>query len=168
MERLYTPWRMKYVTSTQKKIDGCVFCAKLEDDESDRENLILFRGTTTFTVMNLYPYNTGHLMILPYNHVANLSDVSPEARLEMMNNTAYFVELLTKMMRPDGFNIGINLGRVAGAGIAAHLHQHIVPRWGGDSNFMAVVGETRILPEELWDTYDRIIEQVQQSPPNFA
>ena len=169
MERLYTPWRMKYVTSAQKKIEGCVFCAKIEDDtSSDRENLVLFRGPTTFTVMNLYPYNTGHLMILPYEHVATLSDVTIDARLEIMNSTAYFVEVLTKMMKPDGFNIGINLGKVAGAGIAGHLHQHIVPRWGGDSNFMAVVGETRILPEELWDTYDRIIKFVNETPPQFS
>ena len=168
MERLYTPWRMKYVTSTHKKLDGCVFCAKLDDDEQfDRENLIVYRGNMTFTVMNIYPYNTGHLMIMPCDHVAKLSDMSVSAQLEMMTLATYFTELLTELMDPDGFNVGLNLGRTAGAGIDSHLHLHIVPRWSGDSNFMSVIGDTRVLPEELSDTYDRILEMLADTPPQL-
>jgi ATP adenylyltransferase len=158
---------MKYVTGTNKsKIDGCVFCAMLrESRESDPENHIVYRGKSTFVVMNIYPYNTGHLMILPYEHVASLSAISPTTHLEIMTLISYFIDLLTELMHPDGFNVGLNLGRVAGAGIDSHLHMHLVPRWGGDSNFMAVIAETRVLPETLDDTYRRIVAMVAQTPP---
>ncbi len=165
---LYTPWRMKYVTSTEKKNDNCVFCTILNDDiANNRTRYIIYRGKSTFVVMNIYPYNTGHLMILPNQHVPTLAEVSPEAQIEMIMLTSYFTDLLSKLMQPDGFNVGINIGRVSGAGIASHLHIHIVPRWGGDSNFMAVVGDTRVLPETLNDTYDRIMTLLHESPPNF-
>ena len=154
--------------STQKKAEGCVFCAKLNDDPAhDRENYVVYRGQTTFTVMNIYPYNTGHLMILPCEHVATLSEVSPNVQFEMMTLTSYFTELLSQLLQPDGFNVGINIGRAAGAGIDRHLHIHIVPRWSGDSNFMPVVGETRVLPEELVDTYDRIAAWLKKQPPQI-
>lgn len=166
MERLYTPWRMSYVTSNQAKTDGCVFCAKLEDDiERDHENYVVYRGKTTFVVMNIYPYNTGHLMILPHQHVSTLTEVSREAQIEMITFTAYFTELLSQLLKPDGFNVGINLGKAAGAGLGSHLHTHIVPRWTGDSSFMAVVGNTRVLPELLDDTYNRILAALQENPP---
>lgn len=166
VDRLFTPWRMKYVASTRQQPEGCVFCAKLNDSsEFDRENYLVFRGQTVFAIMNIYPYNTGHLMILPNQHVARLSDVPLDVQTEMMALTTYFTELLTDLMHPDGFNIGLNLGRAAGAGIDSHLHIHIVPRWSGDSNFMAVVGETRVLPEDLDDTYDRIVKLLQERPP---
>ncbi|RME71355.1 MAG: HIT domain-containing protein [Chloroflexi bacterium] len=165
MERLYSPWRMKYVSSMHKS-DECIFCAKLNDDPArDRENLVVFRAASSFVVMNLYPYNTGHLMVVPNQHVARLSDVPPAVQAEMMALTTYFVDLLTAVMRPDGFNIGMNLGRVAGAGIDTHLHLHIVPRWAGDSNFMPVIGSTRVLPEDLGATYDKIVAYLQQNPP---
>jgi ATP adenylyltransferase len=168
MERLYTPWRMKYVTSTHKKRDSCVFCAKSNDDPAhDRENYIVHRGPTTFTLMNIYPYNTGHLMILPSQHVATLAEVSSDAQFEMITLTSYFTELLSQLMQPDGFNVGINIGRAAGAGIDSHLHIHLVPRWSGDSNFMPVVGETRVLPEELVDTYDKIMALLKKQPPQI-
>lgn len=166
VDRLFTPWRMKYVASTRQQPDGCVFCAKLNDPpELDRNNYLVYRGKTAFAIMNIYPYNTGHLMILPNQHVARLGEVPPEVQAEMMALTTYFTELLTDLMHPDGFNIGLNLGRAAGAGIDSHLHIHIVPRWSGDSNFMAVVGETRVLPEDLSDTYDRIMKRLQEWPP---
>ena len=169
MERLYTPWRMKYVTSTRKKTKTCVFCAGLTQGHShDKENLILYRGRAVFVLMNLYPYNTGHLMILPYDHVATLSEVTAAAQYEMMALAAYFTELLTQLMGPDGFNLGLNLGQAAGAGVDDHLHLHLVPRWSGDSNFMPVVGETRILPEELGDTYDKIMTLLKKEPPENA
>jgi ATP adenylyltransferase len=126
---------------------------------------LVYRGKAVFAIMNIYPYNTGHLMILPYQHVATLAEVAPDAQVEMIILTSYFTELLTDLMHPDGFNIGINMGRAAGAGIESHLHVHIVPRWSGDSNFMPVIGETRVLPEELGTTYDRILELLNQQPP---
>ncbi len=166
VDRLFTPWRMKYVASTRQPAAGCVFCAKLNDPPSlDRDNYLVYRGQTVFAIMNIYPYNTGHLMVLPNRHVARLSEVPPEVQAEMMALTTYFTELLTDLMHPDGFNIGLNLGRAAGAGIDSHLHIHIVPRWSGDSNFMAVVGETRVLPEDLSDTYDRIVKALRERPP---
>jgi ATP adenylyltransferase len=117
--------------------------------------------------MNIYPYNTGHLMILPYDHVSLLIGMSAEAQCEMMRLASYFTELLTTVMRPDGFNVGMNLGRAAGAGIDSHLHLHIVPRWSGDSSFMAVVSNTRTLPETLEATYERIVAAMQQYPPQL-
>lgn len=168
MERLYTPWRMKYVTSSSQKTKTCVFCAGLAQGPGhNKENLILYRGQAVFVLMNLYPYNTGHLMILPYDHVATLSEVSAVAQYEMMVLATYFTELLTQLMGPDGFNIGLNLGQAAGAGVDDHLHLHLVPRWSGDSNFMPVIGETRILPEELGDTYDKIMALLKKHPPEI-
>jgi ATP adenylyltransferase len=168
MERLYTPWRMKYITSTHKKTEACVFCAGLAKGHNhDRENFILYRGRAVFVLMNIYPYNTGHLMILPYDHVAMLSEMSAETQYEMMALATYFTELLAQLMSPDGFNIGLNLGQAAGAGIDDHLHLHLVPRWSGDSNFMPVIGETRVLPEELGDTYDRIMTLLGKQPPEI-
>jgi ATP adenylyltransferase len=157
---------MEYVAATRTKMDGCVFCAKCNDSpEHDRDNFLVYRGKAVFAIMNIYPYNTGHLMILPYQHVATLAEVAPDAQVEMIILTSYFTELLTDLMHPDGFNIGINMGRAAGAGIESHLHVHIVPRWSGDSNFMPVIGETRVLPEELGTTYDRILELLNERPP---
>ena len=164
-ERLYTPWRMKYVISDKKKL-GCVFCNVLDDEtDRDRENLIVYRGEEVFVMMNIYPYNVGHLMVIPRQHIATLSDMSRNAQLEMMLLTTYFTELLRKTVDPDGFNIGLNIGKAAGAGIDYHLHMHVVPRWNGDSNFMPVIGETRVLPEELSDTYDHLISGMQSFPP---
>ena len=158
---------MKYVASTHTKADNCIFCTKWHDGhERDQENFLVYRGQTVFVVMNIFPYNTGHLMILPCQHVATLSEMSPEMQLELITLTTYFTELLNDLMHPDGFNIGINIGRAAGAGIDSHLHAHIVPRWSGDSNFMPVIGETRVLPEELADTYDRIIKRLYERPPS--
>jgi len=169
MERLYSPWRMKYVTSTSKQTEDCVFCAKVKaDPERDRENFVVYRADSTFTVMNIYPYNPGHLMVLPLAHVATLSEVPYQTQAEMMAFASYFTELLAQLMNPDGFNIGINLGRTAGAGIDTHLHLHIVPRWQGDSNFMPVIGETRVLPEELGDTFDKLVAQIQEHPPDVS
>ncbi len=164
--RLYTPWRMKYVSTTRTNVDGCIFCAKCHDNsEHDRENFLVYRGQTVFAMLNIFPYNTGHLMILPYQHVATLAEVPPDVQCELITLASYFTELLTDLMHPDGFNIGINIGRDAGAGIDSHLHMHLVPRWSGDSNFMPVIGETRVLPEELGDTYDKIVKRLQERPP---
>ena len=165
MDILFTPWRMKYIAST-KKSDSCVFCAALNTDPGqDRENFLLYRGRHTFVVMNIYPYNTGHLLILPREHVAALPEVPPAAQFELMSLASYFTALLSQLMKPDGFNMGLNMGRAAGAGIDDHLHLHLVPRWGGDSNFMSIVGQTRVIPEELETTYDRIVALLSKNPP---
>ncbi len=159
---------MKYLTSNEKKADDCVFCAKLATDVAhDRENYTVYRSKAAFVVMNIYPYNTGHLMVLPCEHVATLAEVSRDAQFEMMVLTSYFTEVLSQLMQPDGFNVGMNIGRTAGAGIASHLHAHIVPRWNGDSNFMVTIGSTRVLPETLDDTYDRIVDLLRKRPPEI-
>ena len=169
MERLYTPWRMKYITSTDKNKDECVFCAILRDEpEHDPDNFLVYRGQNTFVVMNLYPYNCGHLMVLPQQHVATPADLHASVQAEMMAMASYLTGLLTNIMTPDGFNVGMNIGRAAGAGIDTHLHLHVVPRWNGDSNFMPVMGQTRVLPEELPDTYDKISAYIKKHPPQFG
>jgi ATP adenylyltransferase len=157
---------MQYISSTKEKKEGCVFCNTLADDPArDRENYLVYRGKTTFVLMNLYPYNTGHLMILPHQHVSTLNGVAPETQVDMIRLAAYFTDLLGKMMRPDGFNVGINIGSAAGAGIDSHIHMHVVPRWSGDSNFMPVISNTRVLPETVEASYDRILAALQQNPP---
>ena len=161
-------WRMKYVTSTPQKTHGCIFCNYLAADPAqDREHFLVYRGQTTFVMMNIYPYNTGHLMVLPQAHVATLPAVAAETQFEMITLASYFTDLLSAAFNPDGFNVGLNIGRVAGAGIASHLHLHIVPRWSGDSNFMPVIGETRVLPEALIDTYDKIVVRLNEQPPEI-
>lgn len=164
-DRLYTPWRMKYIVSG-KKNQGCVFCNALNSDvEHDRENFIVYRAEETFTIMNIYPYNVGHLMVLPRQHISAPSELSRNAQLEMMLLTTYFTEVLTELMHPEGYNVGMNIGKAGGAGIDTHLHMHIVPRWNGDSNFMPVLGQTRVLPEELENTYDKILATMAAMPP---
>ncbi len=163
LERLYTPWRMKYI-SNQTKESGCVFCKAFNDEPThDRANFLVYRGEHTFTMMNIYPYNTGHLLILPHEHVGALDKTSVAMQTEMMTLATYFTNILAKLFRADGFNLGMNLGKAAGAGIDSHIHFHIVPRWLGDSNFVSVIGETRVLPEELGNTYDKIIEAMNKT-----
>jgi len=140
-----------------KGATGCIFCDK-SAQQLDRENLIIYRGNTAFVLMNLYPYNNGHLMVAPYLHTSSLSELSDEALIEIAKLTRCAVESLKIAYSPQGFNTGMNLGSVAGAGIADHLHQHIVPRWNGDANFMPVIGETKVLPESLEQSYDRIVK----------
>jgi ATP adenylyltransferase len=136
---------------------GCIFCDK-PIDNADRDNLIIHRGKSAFVLMNLYPYNNGHLMIAPYRHTSNLADLDDAELLEIMQLTVKSQAALRRAFAPDGYNIGMNLGRVGGAGIADHLHQHIVPRWNGDSNFMAVIGETKVLPDSLENGYIKICD----------
>ncbi len=153
MKRLWTPWRMEYIQSPKQ--DSCVFCQALERQDG-QENLIIFRGKTAFVTLNAFPYTSGHMMVLPYTHVRNLTDLDSETRAEMMELTTKTAQVLEKVYQAEGFNVGINLGEAAGAGIEEHIHIHVVPRWVGDTNFMAAVGETRMLPEELHETYRRI------------
>lgn len=170
LERLYTPWRMKYINAKSKNGhggSGCVFCDKIHSHQ-DRENFIVYRGPETFAILNIYPYNPGHLMVLPNAHVSTLTDLSPVVQAEIMHVSTYFTQVISAVMKPDGFNVGLNLGRAAGAGIDAHLHMHVVPRWTGDSNFLPVLGETRILPEELTDTYDKLKAYTLKHPLDLS
>jgi ATP adenylyltransferase len=153
LDRLYTPWRLAYVTGAAKSSD-CVFCAAQQS--SDADALIVLRGATCFVILNLFPYNNGHLMVVPNRHIATLVDALPEELHEMMEFTRLSEIALREAFEPHGLNVGINLGKAAGAGILEHLHIHLVPRWTGDTNFMTVIGQTRVLPQELPVTADRL------------
>jgi ATP adenylyltransferase len=155
MENLWSPWRMKYISGDGTPAGECVFCQapQLEDGP---QSLILHRGQQVFAILNRYPYTSGHLMIVPFAHVASIEDLDAETRAEMMEMVSRSLGILRTVYHPEGFNVGINMGSAAGAGIAEHAHIHIVPRWNGDTNFMSTIGETRVLPEELEETYTRI------------
>ena len=155
MDRLWAPWRMSYVTSAGAPDATCVFCAALSAGD-DRRALILRRAPRAFLVLNAFPYATGHLLAMPLRHVARVEDVTTDELAETMTLVQDGVRALAEGYKPDGFNIGMNLGRVAGAGVPGHLHMHVVPRWNGDTNFMPVVAETKVLPESLETTYDRL------------
>jgi ATP adenylyltransferase len=154
MDHLWSPWRYRYV-STASPSNACIFCAKLAENRDDL-NYIVLRAEHNFLLLNLYPYTSGHLMIAPYRHVATLGEVDAAVRAEMMELTARAERALRVLYKPGGMNIGMNLGECAGAGVAGHIHMHVLPRWTGDASFMSVVGETRVLPEELDVTYKRL------------
>lgn len=154
MDRLWSPWRYRYV-STCGGAEGCIFCDKPAAGQ-DEENLIVYRGQHCYVLLNLYPYTNGHLMIAPFAHEAELDRLSPEAAMEMMALAQQAVAHLKAVYKPHGLNVGMNLGECAGAGVAGHLHLHILPRWVGDANFMTVVAETRVMPEDLSETYRKL------------
>lgn len=157
MDNLWSPWRFRYVTQAAKS-DPCLFCEKAKRPASeDRDHLILHRAPSNFVMLNLFPYTTGHTMIAPYAHIANFDALSAEVLTELMTLAQKAHKALKVTYQPEGFNLGINLGRCAGAGVAYHVHLHILPRWVGDSNFMTVIGETRVQPEELLTTYDKLV-----------
>ena len=158
MDRIWAPWRMKYI-SGEHKDEGCIFCIKPKEDD-DRKNLILYRGNYSFIMMNLFPYNNGHLMVAPYRHVADLEALNNDEVLDMMNLVKKGIKAIKRSMRPDGFNTGFNLGRAAGAGIEMHLHFHIVPRWIGDTNFMPTLAATKVISEHILDTYDKLYKEL--------
>lgn len=147
---------MRYIEAADDA-PGCIFCVKPAQQRDD-ENLLLLRGERCFIMLNAFPYSNGHLMVSPYRHTADLDDLEDAELLELMTLTRRGINVLKRACRPDGFNVGINLGRVAGAGIADHIHVHIVPRWNGDTNFMAVIGDTRVIPEALEAAYRRLKE----------
>ncbi|MCH8955657.1 HIT domain-containing protein [candidate division KSB1 bacterium] len=154
-EILWAPWRMEYILG--EKESGCIFCTRINQD-SDKENLILLRGGNNFVIMNKYPYNNGHLMVVPNRHTSEFDSLSDPEKLEMMNLVSKSMNVLKKTVNPDGFNVGMNIGKIAGAGIDDHLHFHIVPRWAADTNFMPVVGHTKIISEDLGETWERLKE----------
>jgi len=151
MEKIYAPWRMEFIKS--EKPAGCIFCK----DSIRCDDLVLFEGKTAFVMMNRYPYISGHLMIVPFRHISRLEDLLPEEKLEIFNLQDISVRVLKASIKPEGFNIGINLGKAAGAGIDDHIHVHIVPRWSGDTNFMSVVGNVRVIPEDIYKTCELLL-----------
>jgi ATP adenylyltransferase len=154
MEHIWSPWRYQYVATADRQ-PGCVFC-RIVGEQNDAGNYLLHRAQSNFVILNLFPYTSGHLMIVPYQHVASLTAVDQAATIEMMELAKRAQSALEVEYNPDGFNIGLNLGRAAGAGVADHLHLHVVARWSGDANFVSIVGETRVLPEDLGATYSRL------------
>ncbi len=158
MERLWTPWRMTYVGGEREP--GCVFCNALAAND-DVERLILHRGQYAFAILNLYPYNSGHVMIVPYQHASEIEALDAETRSEMFEMASTLVEAAKRVFRCDGFNLGLNIGSIAGAGVAEHLHLHIVPRWTGDANFMPILANTMVMPELLPVTYARLRAELQ-------
>lgn len=153
MDHLWAPWRMKYIAHSLKNNpdEGCIFCTHLRDPH---QNFILYKGDNAFIIMNLYPYNNGHLMVVPNRHVAKITHLNDDELLEISKLINLSVQALQHALKPDGFNVGLNLGRVAGAGVADHLHYHIVPRWNGDTNFMPVLTETKVISQSLEEGYE--------------
>jgi ATP adenylyltransferase len=168
LERLWTPHRMTYISGETRpeggyeKPAGCPFC--LAPQRADEDNLVVARGVQVFALLNLYPYNPGHLLVCPYRHVADYTELTEEETTELAVFTRKAMRVIRHTGRPHGFNIGMNQGSVAGAGIAAHLHQHVVPRWGGDANFMSVIGRTKVLPQLLADTRDMLAKAWPEAP----
>lgn len=156
MDHLWSPWRYSYVQSCVPQ-EGCLFCRKAADHH-DRENYIVFRGERNFVLLNLYPYTSGHLMIAPYEHVSTLEDAHPETLAEMMRLIQRVEKGLRAAYNAGGLNIGMNIGQCAGAGVADHIHMHALPRWPGDVNFMTSVGETRVIPEAIDVTYEKLLK----------
>ena len=156
MDHLWTPWRYSYVQNTVPE-EGCLFCRKAADTH-DRENFIVFRGERNFALLNLYPYTSGHLLIAPYEHVATLTEAHAETLSEMMQLTQRAEKGIREAYNASGLNIGMNIGHCAGAGVAGHIHMHILPRWPGDVNFMTSVGETRVVPEAIDITYEKLLK----------
>jgi ATP adenylyltransferase len=158
VDRLWAPWRMPYIMSTVKQNDdGCVFCRMVAEREDER-NLILWRGSLAFVVMNLFPYNTGHVMVVPLRHTGDFSSLTAPEHVELMKLVGRSRDVLENCMSPQGFNIGMNLGRASGAGIVDHLHYHVVPRWAGDANFMSTISDTKVMSESLPETWRRLKE----------
>ena len=157
MKRLFSPWRSAYIASfrNETKSKKCLFC-RIAKERQDEKNLVVWRGEHCFLVMNLFPYNSGHLMVVPYKHTADLASLSKDAYVEIMEASVRGMKALGKTSGPHGFNLGANLGRIAGAGIDKHIHFHIVPRWSGDTNFMPVLADVKLISEDLRRTWSRL------------
>jgi ATP adenylyltransferase len=157
-ERIWAPWRLEYVKDASKDDEqGCIFCASPGDDPAnDEANLIVHRGERCFVILNKFPYTNGHLMVAPYEHVATLPEVEPETIAELMSLSQEAMRILERTYAPHGYNVGFNQGRVAGAGVEHHIHIHVVPRWGGDTNFMPVLADTRVMPQTLEQSYEAL------------
>ena len=157
MRRIWAPWRIEYIRS--EKPQECIFCQKMREDR-DAENYILFRGSASFVLLNLYPYNPGHIMVAPYRHVCDLQDLTEDELLEHFDLVRKSTRALREEYKPQGFNIGLNLGRVAGAGIEEHVHTHVIPQWNGDTNFVTVMSDVRVIPHALDATYAELAGKI--------
>ncbi len=161
MDRLWAPWRIEYIK--MPKPDTCILCEIPADDKAnDRKNLLLYRGKQCYIVLNKYPYNNGHIMIAPYRHIPSVTDLTDDEALEIHQLTKLSIKILDETMKPGGYNIGANIGRAAGAGIEEHYHLHIVPRWVGDTNYMPVISNTKIIVEHILETYDKLREALER------
>ncbi|HDH05272.1 MAG TPA: HIT domain-containing protein [Nitrospirae bacterium] len=163
MKRLWAPWRMEYILD-ENKHQTCLFCdvskeAKAGNNTTrDRKNLVLYRGKHCFIILNKYPYNSGHVMVIPYFHTPTFDGLSDDALFDLIKSVDKSVQILRKILKPDGFNMGLNFGKVAGAGMESHMHIHVVPRWNGDTDSMPIIAETRVMPEHLKKTYDKLVK----------
>ncbi|MBZ0264999.1 HIT domain-containing protein [bacterium] len=163
MKTLWAPWRYTWIKASKDGVDDCFICDAIKDDPSkDKENLLLHRGGKVIIIMNRYPYTNGHVMVAPINHVSDPRGLIQEEMFEIGDLTQVMLQALTNAMGPHGFNIGYNIGRVAGAGLEPHLHEHIVPRWNGDNNFMPVLGENRVISQDLFESYDQLKEELRK------
>ncbi len=160
MERMWSPWRSQYIDAFKDKKgdEECVFCSAVNENIEDQDCLVVHRGIDVFTILNLYPYNNGHLMVVPNRHISSISDITTEEFAEITKQIKFATEGLAKLYSPQGFNIGANVGKAAGAGIDTHLHFHVIPRWNGDTNFMPVVGEIKVISHDLTNTKNDLIK----------
>ena len=156
MDRLWSPWRLEYIAANTASNQACVFCAIQADPQNDLKNFVLHRARFNFVVLNIHPYTSGHLLVVPYQHVSELNSAAKETTDELMDLTKRAETAIRDAYSPDGINLGMNLGKAAGAGIAGHIHVHLLPRWNGDTNFMTTVAETRVLPEDLTTTFNKL------------
>jgi ATP adenylyltransferase len=162
MKHLFSPWRSAYIKtfSEKKHLRGCLFC-RIEKEKKDKENLVVWRGRHCFIVMNRYPYNSGHMMIVPYRHTSKFTKLTSEEHVEIMTATGTCLKALDKISGPHGFNFGVNLGRTAGAGIDTHMHFHLVPRWNGDTNFMPVLSDVKVVSEHMQDLWKKLHRELK-------
>jgi ATP adenylyltransferase len=163
MQNLWAPWRMDYILGDRPT--GCIFCPE-GNGESDEERLLLYRGNRSMVVMNRFPYNNGHLLVAPWKHTSSLDGLKDEELFDLVRTVRWSVAVLRETMSPDAFNVGLNLGTVAGAGVESHVHFHIVPRWNGDTSFMTVLAEVRVVPEHLQQTYERLLPYFEKEKLN--
>ena len=161
MEYIWAPWRLEFILKTGEDKNGCFLCEKPKD-KNDAANYVLYRGKYNFIILNAFPYNPGHMLIAPYRHTGKIEELESDESNEHFELVKFGIRLLTEVTKADGYNVGMNLGKVAGAGIADHLHTHIVPRWQGDCNFMPVIGDTKVVPEALAKTYDKLAEGLKK------
>lgn len=161
MHRIWAPWRSKFIYKRPCK-DICIFCDKSKDRRKDSKNFIISRKVYSFSILNIYPYNNGHIMVAPYRHIGDIAGLNREELNELMSHVAELKQLLDRTLKPDGYNIGMNLGKVSGAGFAEHLHVHIVPRWVGDTNFMPVLSGTKVISESLPELYKRLTKTLKR------
>ena len=160
---LWAPWRMSYITSVVERKDASCFLCEAPRIGDDRRALIVYRGRSSFVILNKYPYNTGHLMVAPYRHVATLEELTDEEAMEMMKLVVASIEALRQVYKPEGFNVGVNIGDVAGAGVPGHVHIHVVPRWKGDSNYITVIGGAKVISQALEETYDLLKPKLEEA-----